>query len=124
MDFKLQRDKDKTADSQLGELIGSNSLVFQCLERLFDGVPKIPAGVYKCVRFMSPHLGYEVFMLVDVPGHDHILIHIGNTWVDLDGCIAVGQRRGVDSILDSRHAFEAFMMIQKDVQEFTLTVED
>jgi hypothetical protein len=123
MDFKLVRDFESD-DSVFGELLGDEFTSFQTVERLFDGVPKIPSGKYKCTRFLSPHLGYEVFMLNDVPYHDHILIHIANTWKDLDGCIGIGMERNMseDMILQSKIAFDKFMAIQKDVQEFLLTV--
>lgn len=121
MDFKLLRDK-YTSDSALGELVGSNGVIFCSLERLFDGVPKIPPGTYDCVPFDSPHLGYRVFMLVDVPGHDHILIHIANTWQDLDGCIGIGLARFDDSIGHSKDAFNAFMKLQDGVTNFQLIV--
>lgn len=94
------------------------------LERNFDGSPKIPVGQYRCIRRMSPHFGYEVFMLEDVPGHDHIEIHKANVQTELDGCIALGMHYGAtEGITSSKIAFDKFMSLQEGCNEFYLTVE-
>lgn len=85
--------------------------------------PKVPNGTYHCTRRMSPHFGYEVFMLNDVPGCEFIEIHAGNTQGDSHGCILLGHSMGQGMILNSRLAFERFMELQKDCDSFELTVE-
>lgn len=128
--------KDELADGYFGELHQDNgNFLFTTLEHAYpnpDGslYAKISPGTYMCVRFESPHLGYEVFMLENVPGHDHILIHIGNYNENSDGCIMLGIGLGFKMgqktpcmITNSEKAFKAFMEMQKDVQSFTITVE-
>lgn len=87
----------------------------------------IPRGRYKLVPHDSPHFGCIVPMLVDVPGFDYVLIHWGNTSVDTDGCILVGQQRSDDDIRNSRDAFKSlFPKIQdawSNSEEVWITVK-
>lgn len=63
---------------------------------------RIPAGKYRCVWHRSPRFGW-VYLVTDVQGRSHILTHAAN-WAgdsrkgyrcDLNGCIALGVKRGV-----------------------------
>lgn len=91
--------------------------------------PIVPKGVYKCIRYDSPKHGYQVFLLVDVPGHDHVEIHIGNWNHDSDGCILLGRQYGSRlvpggmMIVQSSDAFKSFMASQSGIDAFMLTVE-
>jgi len=51
----------------------------------------IPVGKYKCIRHTSPRFG-DCFWLQDVPGRSEILIHRGNYYTDIRGCILPGER--------------------------------
>lgn len=75
------------------------------------GHPCIPAGVYKVVINMSPHLHYETPELLNVPGRTDIRWHIGNKPEDVLGCIAVGVA-GVqhDWVGNSTHTFHEVLM--------------
>jgi hypothetical protein len=100
---------------------------FQTLEHAYPGqptgwVPKVPPGAYVCVLYPSPKRGYEVWMLKDVPGHDHIEIHRGNFNHDSDGCILIGTTRIEGGIGGSKDAFEKFMAMQAECTQFTLTI--
>jgi Family of unknown function (DUF5675) len=103
---------------------------FKCetLEHAYsDGsnfIPKIPIGNYTCQRYLSPKFGYEVFRLINVPEHDFIEIHKGNTNVDSDGCILLGEARDGGTILYSKFAFDSFMNFLSSIDEFTLSVEN
>lgn len=107
----------------------NNAIVCRTLERLFDGVPVIPVGTWTCRRRISPHFGYAVFELVDVPGHDYLEIHIANWERQLEGCIAVGKALGLSNqdhptmLMNSAAAFKSFMALQEGVQSFTLVVK-
>ena len=103
------------------------------------GVSCIPAGTYKIRRYRSPKHGYDVFMLVDVPGRNYIEIHPANTEEDVEGCIGLGLRYGVltvededapghpatakRAVLDSKAAFKRFMFWMQGINEAELTVE-
>lgn len=84
--------------------------------------PKIQAGDYVCKRRFSPHFGYDVFELIDVPGHDFIEIHVGNIQADSSGCILLGQERIANGLIGSRMAFSAFMIMLNGVAQFPLQV--
>lgn len=51
---------------------------------------RIPVGTYKVVKRTSPKFGLH-FHLTDTPGRQFILIHAGNTFKDIEGCILVGK---------------------------------
>lgn len=127
MDMHLLR-KDFREDGIYGEMTGKNAF-FITLEHSFDLKPALADGEYICKRFLSPHLGYEVFQITDVPGHTFILIHIGNFNGNSDGCVLLGSQIGYTvkpggwMITGSKQAFAAFMKLQEGVDEFKLTVE-
>ena len=81
----------------------------------------IPDGEHRCDRYLSPHFGYEVFV-IEVEGHDKIELHIGNTLKDTHGCVLLGEYREGPAIGGSKAAFDAFMKLLNGVSEFTLVV--
>lgn len=108
MNLLVKRYKS-TANATLGELFIDG--VFECytLEDEFRAVKvrgetRIPAGTYKVglrtegsthsqysQRFADIHKG--MLHVLNVPGFQWILIHIGNTEKDTDGCLLVGEDR-------------------------------
>jgi len=93
----------------------------------------VPEGTYKVRKYKSPHFGYFVPQLQDVPGHTEIEIHIGNFPRDTTGCFLVGFSASAGyekpraAIYSSRNTFEALMeklevgFLQDDV---ALTVQN
>lgn len=55
---------------------------------------RIPAGLYKIGITMSPHFKKELIEVFDVPGFVGVRCHAGNTEVDTEGCLLVGNRVG------------------------------
>jgi len=128
MNLRLVRNEPGSS-GVFGTLYDDNN-IFLCLtlERGYPLEPKIPVGTYTCTRYNSPHFGYEVFQLMNVPGHEKIEIHIANYQEELDGCIAIGKYIGARSnggkmLTSSKDTFQEFMRLQKNVDSFTLTIE-
>lgn len=88
--------------------------------------PKIPAGTYTCTRRYSPHFGYQVFEVMNVPNATYIEIHVANTENDVHGCIGVGEKlgtlNGMDAVLQSGVAFRDLMFLQNGHTSFQLEV--
>lgn len=120
-----------------------NSFLIQTLEHaylttnskppdFYEFLPKVPPGIYKCVRGihqlkdpkdpkkLAPP--FETFEITNVPNHDKILFHPGNTMEDSLGCILTGLSRQGSMILQSRSAFELFLENVKYIDSFDLEV--
>lgn len=73
------------------------------------GISCIPVGEYKLSPYPSSKFG-EVYIVNDVPNRTGILIHTGNTVLDIEGCILVGDSygklNGKSAVLNSRQAFK------------------
>lgn len=74
-------------DGTFGVLMRDNTPILCTLE---PETPIIPEGVYTLTKYESPKFGREVFLINNVPGHDAVEMHVGNTVKDTAGCILVG----------------------------------
>ena len=87
----------------------------------------IPPGQYTCKRVDSPHFG-DTFEITDVPARTHVLFHKGNIEDNTKGCVLVGEQfeyyKGKVAVLASKKGYGEFMRRLKDVDEFTLKIED
>ncbi len=87
---------------------------------------KIPAGRYACRRTRYERGGYDTYEVTGVVGHSRLLIHKGNTELDSEGCILLGQRfglvRGAPAVLESAIAFAVFLRLVRDAETFALVV--
>ena len=90
----------------------------------WDVASCIPAGVYPAFRFNSPHIGYQLFQLANVPNRVGIDIHVGNYPHDSEGCILVGESAEDAAIDQSKVAFDSFMQYTAGLPSFTITVLD
>ena len=87
----------------------------------------IPTGIYTItLRVVSPRLskksaykfcGGKVPRLVNVKGYDGVLIHIGNTEQDTDGCILVGENKAKGKVLNSTDTFKRLYAILKQASD-------
>ena len=94
----------------------------------------IPVGRYQVVMNMkSPKLsnsakydfcnGY-LPRLLNVPVFEGVLIHIGNTAKDTDGCLLVGRNTKVGKVLDSGVTFRALYAKLKAAKDLIfITIE-
>ena len=89
-------------------------------------MPKIPNGTYTCTRYLSPHFGYVVFQIMNVPNCQNIEIHRGNFNKDSEGCVLLGDadsfQGATEIITGSADAFNRFMTLQDGVDSFNLEV--
>lgn len=70
-------------------------------------------STYKKYQFCD---GY-VPRLLDVPGFDNILIHIGNVPEDTEGCLLVGMNTEVGKVTQSTTTFKKLYAILKEADE-------
>lgn len=88
-----------------------------CKKKKIKGVTAIPTGRYRLtLGVYSQRFGKQekynftggfLPRLVDVPAYEGVLIHIGNTAKDTEGCIIVGQNKVRGMVIKSRETFEA-----------------
>ena len=101
------------------------------------GVTAIPTGRYRITMdIRSPKFSQKRYernygfcdgylpRLINVPGYEGVLIHIGNTAKDTDGCILVGKNTKVGKVLESRVTFvKLYEMIRKEKGTIYITIE-
>lgn len=96
------------------------------------GETAIPTGTYKVdMNTVSPKFKdkewakpYEGKLprLVDVPGFEGVLTHIGNSEQDSLGCVLVGEKSG-DKLINSTKTFKQLMnVLTKTKEDITITI--
>lgn len=104
----------KTSNSTIGEL--SIDGKFECYtledverESKIYGKTAIPKGTYEIVMTMSNRFKIVLPLLLKVPNFEGVRIHAGNYAKDTEGCILLGQTRGIDFIGNSKKAVFNFL---------------
>lgn len=94
----------------------------------------IPTGIYKIsLSIVSPKYSTKkiyqeickgkVPRLLNVPGYEGVLIHIGNTAEDSAGCILVGQNKVVGKVINSTETFRKFYNKIKGQNNLTIEIK-
>ena len=95
------------------------------VEHTYGEWPKLLSGEFWCLRDVYHKGGYETFE-IQLPGHDRVLFHKGNTEGDSAGCVVVGESFGVlkevTAVQDSKGGFEEFMLLAKGLNSFKMKV--
>lgn len=100
---RLENGDQGTFGRLLGDTVG-RSVLYTIERPWLDNQPNIsciPVGSYDCAWCWSRKLLRWTYLLADVPDRAGIRIHSANLSSQLNGCIAVGERRGW---LDGRKA--------------------
>lgn len=97
------------------------------------GATAIPTGTYRvATNIVSPRFsGRKQYAfcqgrlprLLNVPGFEGILIHIGNTPKDTEGCILVGENRVKGQVVNSTATFKRLYERLKEADNISITVE-
>lgn len=132
MKLFLKRAPSKN-ECTLGDLYLNDEWVCFTLEDKVRDGPKvpgktaIPAGTYSVTIDLSSRFGRLMPHVLDVPGFTGIRIHPGNTAENTDGCILVGNTKGVSSIGASRAAYSVLFALLGEAtrkgETITLTIE-
>jgi len=113
---------DKQTIGRLFALSSNKSSVFDChtleLPWLNNAlsISCIPEGKHKVVKRWSKRFGWH-FHITDVQGRTWILIHKGNYYTDIEGCILVGtdltdiNRDGLLDVTDSVNTMQKLLDI-------------
>tara|TARA_R110000751_G_scaffold299695_4_gene411049 strand:- start:491 stop:889 length:399 start_codon:yes stop_codon:yes gene_type:complete len=111
----------------LGSLIYNDKEIAKTLENPWlnniANISCIPDGVYNVISYSGTKYK-DVYKLINVKGRTDILIHIGNTESNTQGCILVGDRYGFlkenIAILNSRRTLHHVKTLLP--AEFTLHI--
>lgn len=105
----------------------SNMSVAQICGVKVHGETAIPTGRYLVdMKTVSPRFSgraqYQFCKgrlprLCNTPGYQGVLIHIGNTAKDTDGCILVGENKAVGQVLNSTATFRKVYTMLKAADE-------
>ncbi|MBW2962319.1 DUF5675 family protein [Mesonia aestuariivivens] len=102
---------------------------FDCLELPWknnqQNISCIPEGIYQVKKRTSPKFG-EHFHVLNVPGRSYILIHKGNYYTDIRGCILPGLNLSDvnrDGVIDVTNSTQAMAQLLKMMgSEFQLKI--
>ena len=73
-----------------------------------DHITAIPRGLYQVIIDMSTRFKKLMPHILNVPQFEGIRIHSGNSDIDTEGCIILGQNPKDDWISNSRDTFNQF----------------
>ncbi|MCC2682362.1 MAG: hypothetical protein K0S36_1926 [Nitrosospira multiformis] len=121
MDLRVKR-LEFSDDSTIGELSVDGEFECYTLEDKvrpvkIKGKTAIPAGQYEVVINFSQRFQKPLPLLLNVPNFEGVRIHPGNISANTEGCILVGDTKGVNFIGQSRVAFDRLFEKMKAAAE-------
>ena len=119
----LELYRDVPTNCTLGNLYADG--IWKCFT--LEPLEAIPAGEYPVTMEYWAKKDDYYPLLWNVIGHTGIYIHSGNSVADTHGCILVGLRKAVDSILDSGLAFTTIRNIisgSLEYEEVSIKISD
>ena len=98
--------------------LSDKSTLSEIKSKKVHGQTAIPTGTYDIrMDIQSPRFSKKAFYwnlcrgklprIMNVPGFDGVLIHVGNIPADTEGCILVGKNSAVGQVLDSTNTFKS-----------------
>ena len=72
------------------------------------GKTAIPAGRYRCAFNISNRFNKKLLLLLNVPHFIGIRVHGGNTAVDTEGCLLLGENKVKGKVINSTRTIEKF----------------
>ena len=117
MDLLVKR-LEFSDDSTIGELSVDGQFECYTLEDKvrpvkIKGKTAIPAGQYEVVINFSQRFQKPLPLLLNVPNFEGVRIHPGNVSANTEGCILVGDTKGVNFVGQSRVAFNRLFQKMK-----------
>lgn len=88
-------------------------------------IPKetaIPCGIYKINLTFSNRFQRILPELLNVPYFTSIRIHNGNTKLDTEGCILIGENKIKGGVINSKETLDKLMRILNDKQEIRIEI--
>lgn len=126
---------DTIEDKDRGLTQSMSQAVIRAIKR--NGVTAIPTGRYRVtLDVKSPKFSMKKYektygfcggylpKLINVPGFEGVLIHVGNTARDTDGCLLVGKNTRVGKVLESRVTFvKLYERLKEAKDSIYITIE-
>lgn len=75
------------------------------------GKTAIPAGTYQIMLTYSNRFKKVMPQLLNVPNFEGVRIHSGNTELDTEGCLIIGENKEKGKVLNSRVTYDKLMAI-------------
>ncbi|MFD2567602.1 DUF5675 family protein [Pseudotenacibaculum haliotis] len=108
-------------DDKYNVIFSSQSLELGWLNNQRN-VSCIPAGKYKLKLEWSPRFQKDLWEIYGVPNRSECKFHAANYAYQLNGCIALGRKRGdinADGILDVTHSRDTMRKFHKAMEGYT-----
>lgn len=100
---------------------------FDGQEKKIQNQTSIPFGKYDVVLYKSPRFRRILPKLLSVPHFEGILIHRGNTPIDTNGCILVGENKTKGTVSNSTYYENKLVKLMKEAvkkgEQITIEIE-